>query len=102
MIKVVNVKNEGGSTHYCGRPYNYLPKYGKDFSVLGNPFKHNDVKLSIHKYRQYLVSTNDPEIINAISKLKDIIDGGGYVALGCFCKPFDCHCDVIKEIVENE
>lgn len=109
-IKVGNVFHDE-ITHYCGRPKSYSPKYGKNFSVLGNPFfmKNESLRTSvIDKYKGWfyenvagVTALKDPKVSNAMSEL--IMDSikTRKVVLGCFCHPKACHCDVIKEYLEK-
>lgn len=92
MPKVVHCKQESYD-YYIGRP-----------SKFGNPFS--------HKYgtaAQYLVDTREeaiqrfeewflaqPELVKAAKKeLKG-------KTLGCWCKPLDCHGDVLLRIANEE
>lgn len=81
---VVNIKN---STYdvVIGRP-----------SKWGNPFvigKDGNRKQVIKKYRQW-IQTIRPELMNQLHELKG-------KTLGCYCKPQDCHGDVLKELVDK-
>lgn len=89
MTKVVNTKNTKRYDVYIGR--------GGPF---GNPFDHNKLgitrKESIALYREYFYKKlKDPKFYDRVQGLKDKV-------LGCFCKPDDCHGDVIVEYLNNE
>lgn len=80
--------------------YNHIPT-NKDIyigrgSIFGNPFvinNHSNRQEVINKYKIYL--KENILLQNAIKKLdKDSI-------LVCFCKPKDCHGDIIKEYYES-
>lgn len=97
-MKVVNVYHYGGRQQaeaagvtFCGRP-----------TALGNPYSHKPNTLAkfrvktrqeaIDKYRPWLYNelvNGNQEVIKALEALKE--DS----VLGCFCKPLDCHCDII-------
>jgi hypothetical protein len=75
---------------YCGRAFLEF-----DESIWHNPFKVEPYcgrKCVIEKFRQYLL--NSPELMARLPELKDKV-------LGCWCKPKDCHCDVIAELVNK-
>lgn len=45
------------------------------------------------KYREYI--TNSPELLADLHELKG-------KKLGCWCKPLDCHGDILKELVQDD
>ena len=68
-------------------------------SIYGNPYKigkDGTRKDVVEKFRQYFYKriTWDDEYLNSILLLKG-------KRLGCFCKPNDCHGDVICEYLNN-
>lgn len=93
--------------------------YWRGGSPLGNPFTSRPITLtsadiqvesredSINRYRKYIygILESDSSEMHTIGKgLNEILsklDKHGYVNLVCFCKPKDCHGDVIKQIVED-
>lgn len=86
--KVVHLKKETYDV-YIGRPGK-----GED-GYFGNPFYNQDRKTNIalfHRYFYFRLNT-DAEFLARVRKLKG-------KRLGCFCKPLDCHGDVIKEFVD--
>ncbi|QSM00773.1 hypothetical protein YerA41_072 [Yersinia phage YerA41] len=101
MIKVGLAKN---CTHFCGRPKSYKPFYGKDFSILGNPYFMKDEsfrmevcdKYDIHFHSKML---NDPAFRHAVMEIVVAVMNGEDVILGCFCYPRRCHCDTIVKYV---
>ena len=75
---------------YIGR---YHPKLGS--SKWKNPFKISDRcdrKQSIKLYRKYL--KNKPNLLDDIESLRG-------KTLCCWCKPKECHGDVLVEILEE-
>ena len=87
MTKVVNKYKEKYDI-YIGRP-----------SVFGNPFsigKDGDRKEVIDKFREYFLQRiiEDTEFKKEVLKLKG-------KTLGCYCKPQDCHGDIIAEYLER-
>jgi hypothetical protein len=87
MTTVVNIKKEKCDV-YIGRG-----------SPFGNPYKigwDGTRKDVIEKYREWFKKRlTNPEFRGRVLELKD-------KKLGCFCKPDDCHGDVIKEYLDNE
>lgn len=89
MTKVVNKRNSKYDI-YIGRP-----------SIWGNPFSHLNGTLAkykaasrqdaINKYENYL--RNNKELMSRLPELKGKI-------LGCWCKPLECHGDVLVRLVE--
>lgn len=71
-------------------------------SYLGNPFKYKKHKGSNDIYREYLYDQ-----INRRTKVfEELCDlyrfaKHRHVYLGCFCKPCDCHGDVIVELLSR-
>jgi hypothetical protein len=85
---VVNMKTDDFDV-YIGRP-----------SILGNPFaigKDGDRKEVLEKYEKYFLERveNDPIFRKAVMNAKGKV-------LGCFCKPLDCHGDVIAKWVDSQ
>ena len=83
MIKVVHCKKEPFDI-YIGRP----SKWGNPFNI-GKDGTREDV---IQKYRFWILKQQ--HLIDSLGELKD-------KTLGCWCKPHDCHGDVLKELIEN-
>jgi hypothetical protein len=93
MIRIENKKTYRGEGVYIGRP-----------SPLGNPFKigeHGTREEVIQCYRAWLwqqiklqgVVYQELERLAARAKNEDLV-------LICWCKPANCHGDVIKSAVE--
>jgi hypothetical protein len=75
---------------YCGRSFMEFPE-----SEWHNPFRVEPGcgrKCVIQKFRAYLLARAD--LMAKLHELKGKI-------LGCWCKPKDCHCDVIAELVNG-
>jgi hypothetical protein len=87
ITKVVHCKKEKYNI-YIGRP-----------SIFGNPYsigKDGTRKEVIEKYRIYFYNKIllDKNFYRAICKLKGKI-------LGCWCKPEDCHGDIIATYLDK-
>lgn len=80
---VVNIRTDKYDV-YIGRP----SKWGNPF-VIGKDGNRQEV---IEKYRQYIL--NKPELLKDLHELKG-------KKLGCYCKPFSCHGDVLEELVKQ-
>lgn len=87
--KISKTLSAGAMYFYCGRP-----------SRLGNPFN-----MKHESQRQQVVEAfrSDKNCIAVTKEFAEYVKDLGlhYVELGCFCYPKPCHCDVIKEEVEN-
>jgi len=102
-ITVVNVKTaKPGSFVYCGR---YNSTYSLQSSPLANPFKltrEGCRQTLLVLYRSWLYAhRNDKAIAAEISRLASLLERGD-VAIGCWCAPKACHCDVIADFVRRE
>ena len=86
MTKVVHCEKEPYDI-YIGRP-----------SKWGNPFVSGvdgTRSIVIQKYRTWLLNSPDSAPLrNELHELKGKI-------LGCWCKPKDCHGDVLAELADN-
>lgn len=82
MTKVVHCKKEPFDV-YIGRP-----------SKWGNPFSIRDYSREevIEKYKEWIVEQDD--LLLQLGELKG-------KTLGCWCKPKDCHGDILVELVEG-
>lgn len=93
---VVNIKKEKygvyiGRGSIFGNPYTHLPL---DKTKAGVQVKNRNE--AIEKYREYFYDRieNDSEFLDEVLRLKDKV-------LGCYCKPLDCHGDIIKEFLDK-
>lgn len=88
MTKVINIFKDPVPEEnyvYIGRP-----------SFYGNPYeigKHGNREQVLEKYRNYLKS--HPDIVG---RAKRELKGK---TLGCFCKPYACHGDILKEYINE-
>lgn len=88
--KIVHCKKEPYDI-YIGRP-----------SKWGNPFSHLDKTIakykvatreeSIDAYREWIL--NQQALMRDLHELKDKV-------LGCWCKPYSCHGDILVELINN-
>ena len=78
----------------------------ESFSVLCNPFRISDnnsrqeVLIAYRKYANEQMEMKG-KFFNKIQELANMLKNNQYdkIYLVCFCKPHDCHGDIIKEIV---
>jgi hypothetical protein len=94
---VVNFKKEPCDVKICRLPDNSIPD-APNPGCFGNPF-HVDAygrKKCIAMYEHYFHKRihDEPEFRKAVLSLRG-------KRLGCFCKPLDCHGDIIKEWLDN-
>lgn len=103
MITVYSRLKEDYSNH----PNNYPIFRGK--SVLGNPYTHkslsgslaiyhvNSREEAIQRYDSYfdLQYANNYEFRKVVDEIYEKYKNGEDVYLECYCKPLDCHGDVI-------
>lgn len=92
ICQVVHCKLEHYDV-YIGRP----SKWGNPFTHLPSAQKPGMVlvesrEVAIQRYREWIKT--QPELLKALPELKGKI-------LGCWCKPKDCHGDVLKELVDT-
>lgn len=75
---------------YCGRA-----GHGKD-GTFGNPFFEGTREENISAFKKYFFERmeNDPEFKRRVMELKG-------KRLGCFCKPKNCHVDIIAEYLNH-
>lgn len=93
------------NNYYIGRP-----------SPLGNPFTHNGVKTSLAKlsfktreeaieaYGKYFDEAygKNTELTKAFDEIYEHYKNGEDIYLQCFCKPKQCHGDVIAERLQRK
>ena len=81
--KAVNIRHSHYDI-YIGRP-----------SKWGNPFRigvHGNREQVLEKYQAWLL--RQPELLQHLEELRG-------KRLGCFCKPQDCHGDVLVALLEE-
>lgn len=85
---IVNIKNSKYDI--------YIGRSGKGLtSIWGNPYSVAEYgSQAIPLYREYIYKRlcNEPELVEELRKLKGS-------RLGCFCKPSDCHGDILIEMI---
>jgi hypothetical protein len=96
-IKVLNKhhghKPDGDRRYYIGRG-----------SPLGNPFPspgpmyRNAVINKFEWWLKEMIKKNDPKVCAALNHIAERAQTGG-IDLICYCKPLNCHGDVIKRVV---
>lgn len=89
---------------YIGRA-NPHPKYNLPGSVLGNPYsigKDGDREQVVSKYRVWLWQEIKKKgvVYQELISIANRIKAGNNLILTCYCKPLDCHGDIIKRAVE--
>lgn len=96
MAKVVNIKKEKcdvyiGRGSIFGNPYTHIPK-----QYTKAQFQVKTRQEAIDKYREYFYKRieEDSEFLDAVLLLKG-------KTLGCYCKPLDCHGDIILQFLEK-
>lgn len=80
---IVNIRTDEYDI-YIGRP----SKWGNPF-VIGKDGTRQEV---LEKYRKYIL--NKPELLKDLHELKG-------KTLGCYCKPFPCHGDILEELCKT-
>ena len=81
--------SKGHEYIYCGRP-----------SKLGNPYNMKNEGQRNKVIQQFREDKQCQKICNELS-IYVLEKGLHMLELGCFCAPKACHCDVIKQRVEN-
>ena len=83
--------------------YVYIGRDGKDpkgRGKWGNPFPiQKGVRTREQSVEQYREWINHPDQAELKSRIIPELKGQ---ILGCFCKPYDCHGDVLAEIANSE
>lgn len=95
LTTVVNIKTSDYDV-YIGRSNSTMS------SIWGNPFSHlsksaarykvNSRKEAVEKYREWIKT--QPELLAKLETLRG-------KRLGCWCKPLECHGDVLVEMLES-
>lgn len=108
MITVINGKKDG----FVGENKLYIGRYNKNYNLQQSPL-HNpyvvgsdlfDRKTACKRYEQYLWAKVqqwlETEKHNTVTKaLVDLANKEEDVVLVCWCKPLDCHGDVVVKAV---
>lgn len=95
MTRVMHVRRGGFLQGHSD--YVYIGRDCAEFTDegWGNPFHiglDGDRTEVLRKYREWVLG--NPYLLQRLPLLKDKI-------LGCWCKPFDCHGDVLAELVNK-
>lgn len=94
MIKIVKVNREQNNfTRYCGRSWAGLPE-----SLFHNPYhvgKDGNRKQVLRKFAEYWYA---PAQAGLRKKALEMISDDDI--LGCWCRPLNCHLDIIVGYVE--
>lgn len=70
-------------------------RYPKKASLWANPFKGGERSKCIEQYRDYIVKRIETEgLHDELGKLKG-------KRLGCWCKPENCHGDVLVDLIQK-
>jgi len=90
MTKVVHCRKAKydvyiGRPSIWGNPYSHLPKSIAETRVSSR-------QEALELYREYLMNT--PELLEKLPTLRN-------KTLGCWCKPQDCHGDILIEVLEE-
>jgi len=90
--KIIENLKENEDYEYCGRP----SQYGNPFVMKSELYR----QIVIDKFKKEVIPTLDlTELVTRVKASKNFY-------LGCYCFPKFCHCDTIKdkieEIIENE
>ncbi len=89
LTTVVNLKNSDydvyiGRGSKWGNPYSHKTNTKAKFIVSSR-------KEAIGSYRKYLFSKEGEHLLKDLHELKGKV-------LGCYCKPLDCHGDILSEL----
>jgi len=103
MISIINLHNNrqlGINEFYVGRACKHRPELIG--SVLSNQFFIYSRETNIEKYEEWIrikIEQKNSTIIDALEELyqKALLSD---IRLACWCEPEDCHCRIIKEILE--
>lgn len=98
QIKISNKNFTKSDEHtfFCGRP-----------SPLGNPYpmeSEEDRDKVIADYIPWIekqIENGNPRVLNEILRILNHYKKHGQVTLQCYCYPSNCHCNVIKDILEK-
>lgn len=93
-VTVVNKYKEPNHI-YCGRG-----------SAFGNPFvmdNESQRDTVCDQFKEYFDDAliNNQYAIDKVNELVERVRNGEDINLGCFCAPKRCHCDYIKQVIEE-
>lgn len=94
-VNVINIRNKNHSSNeyvYCGRG-----------SALGNKYhitRDAPREIVIELYKEWFYKNlNTHPVSNQLKIIFQKIKEDGFVNLGCYCAPLQCHCDVIRDYI---
>ena len=105
FMDIINIKTEvyRGPVIYIGRS-NFF--YKLEGSVLANPYQVNKKRTleeSLILYKKWILqmySLNQGSVYDELIRLAKLEKEGKKFALGCWCKPNNCHGDIVKQVIE--
>lgn len=92
MTTIVNLKEDECQV-YIGRP----SKWGNPYSHLPDTLAKYKVKTrsqAIKAYKQWITQGEGKHLLNDLHELKDM-------TLGCWCKPKQCHGDILIQLINE-
>lgn len=78
---------------YIGRPSKWGNPYSHKHGTLAK-YKVNTREEAVQAYREYITNGDGKHLLNDLHELKD-------KALGCWCKPLQCHGDVLVQLIKE-
>lgn len=105
-IHVVNKSNHAPTNNdfYIGRGSVFgNPFTSKDLEKTKAEFQVNNKSEAIEKYDTYLrnrITNKDISIVDGLNEMLKSLENGD-ISLVCYCKPKECHGDVIKIILNG-
>lgn len=104
-MEIINIKHEGFGDNviYIGRK-NYF--YKLEGSALANPYavnKKRTLEESLLLYKKWILhmySLKKGSVYEELIRLAKLEKEGKSFALGCWCKPKDCHGDIVKLVIQ--
>ncbi len=105
IMDIINIKTEvyGDPVIYIGRS-NFF--YKLEGSVLANPYQVNKKRTleeSLLLYKKWVLqmySLKKGSVYTELVRLAKLEKEGKKFALGCWCRPNNCHGDIIKQVIE--
>lgn len=98
MCKVIHYKDKDkystNSQVYIGRPSKWGNPYTHRVSRTLAQYKVNTRQQAIEAYKEWITNRDGKYLLDYLYELKDKI-------LVCWCKPEDCHGDVLAELVSK-
>lgn len=96
MIEVVNIKNYKSDDYiYVGRPSKWGNPYSSKDSELAERVENREE--SLKKYREYILNN-----LSLVDELIYEMNQNSITKLGCWCKPSNCHADILVELINEK